>query len=187
MRKKTNPLEGTDGFALSLLEESKRFLEKARSAPNDVGRNAFLHSSLLLAFCSLEAHVNAMAEDFASEMKLTAHELGVLKEREVRLENGKFQLKNTLKMVRLEDRIKFLCRRFSRKPVDFSAPWWSGLLNAMELRNALTHPKGQVLIDVSAVGCAIEAIIDTLDALYVAILLQPFPMVRLRLDSTVDF
>jgi hypothetical protein len=175
-----------DAFALSLLEESKRFLEKARTS-DDTGKRAFLHAALLLAFCSLEAHVNAMSDDFSAEMKLSPHEKGILTEREVHLENGAFRIRSTPKMVRLEDRIKFICKRFARTPIDFTAPWWSKLADATKLRNALTHPKENVPLEVAQVQSAIQAIIETLDALYAGILGNPFPAAGLQLDSELNF
>ena len=78
-----------DVFASSLLEESKRFLEKA-TEDEEPATSAYLHASLLLAFSALEAHVNAITEDFSSRSELTPHEIGVMREREVRLEKGVF-------------------------------------------------------------------------------------------------
>src|SRR5665213_53023 len=173
-----------DAFALSLLEESKRFLEKAKAAdPEDIP--PFLHAALLLSFCSLEAHVNAIADDFATEISdLTLHEIGPLREKEVRLEDGRFVLSNTLRMVRLEDKIRFICSRFGRKkPVDFSESWWTKLTDAIRVRNELTHPKGSVALKAESVAAAIEAIIGTLDAMYLGIYGNGFPAAGLRLDT----
>jgi hypothetical protein len=88
-----------DTFANSLLEEAKRFLEKA-GEEDEPARSAYLHASLLLAFCALEAHLNAIAEDFLSRQELTPHELGLMCQKEVRLEKGRFEVQNSLKMVR---------------------------------------------------------------------------------------
>src|SRR5712671_3191574 len=100
-----------DDFATSLLEEAKRFFEKAVEAVDDIGRNANIHASLMLGFCSLEAHVNAIAEEFCNRPELSPHDKGLLLEREVRLENGEFTL-GKFRMYRLEDRILFLYRQF---------------------------------------------------------------------------
>ena len=53
-----------DQFAQSLLEESKRFPEKAKDGSNREGTNAHLHAALMLVFSSLETHVNSIADDF---------------------------------------------------------------------------------------------------------------------------
>jgi hypothetical protein len=175
-----------DVFATSLLEEAKRFLERAQTAPDDVARDANLHAALMLGFCSLEAHVNAIAEDFGSREELTPHEMGILLEKEVRLENGRFVV-GGFRMHRLEDRILFLYLRFSGKSLDKSASWWSQLAHATNSRNRLTHPKETHTLTVTEVGNALAAIIGTIDALYRAIYKSGFPLVGMGLHSSLTF
>ena len=177
-----------DAFARLLLEEAKRFLEKARESDEEVARTADLHAALLLAFCALEAHVNAAASDFAGSSELSPHDRSVLFEQEVRLENGEFILKpDQLKMTSLQDRILFLYQRISGKPADRTSAWWGELGGATDLRNRLTHPKKVSTIDVKAVERAIEAVIGTLDTLYRAIYKEPFPPTTRGLQSVLDF
>jgi hypothetical protein len=128
----------------------------------------------MLAFCSLEAHLNAIGEDFGERPDFSAHEKGIILEKEVRL------------MARLEDRIQFLHAKFSA-PLDRSKPLWSQLTEALALRNQLTHPKGIVSITVAAVSRAIQAIIDTLDGLYRAIYRKPFPAAGRGIQSKLTF
>jgi len=182
----TNDPVDRDQFARLLLEEAKRFLEKAQD-PTSPNPAPFLHASLLLAFCSLEAHVNSIADDFAEEMPLSPHEIGLLREREVRLEKGRFEVTETPKIVRLDERVKFICERFARKQVDFKQPWWSRLIEAIRTRNSLTHPRECVLVTPQDVAKAIEAIVDTLNAMYSGLFNAAFPAAGLRLDSELDF
>ncbi len=72
----------------------------------------------------LEAHVNSIADEFATRSGLAIHEQALLLEREVGLEDGQFRLRSGLKMARLEDRIEFLHSKFSGKPLDRASPWW---------------------------------------------------------------
>ena len=130
-----------DDFASSLLDESKRFLEKATEAKTKPPQDAYLHASLLLAFCSLEAHINAISEEFADRPEFSIHEKGLLQEKEVRLQDGAFVLMG-LRMSRLEERILFLHRHFSGKPLDTTVGWWAQLNASLSIRNRLTHPKG---------------------------------------------
>ena len=177
-----------DSFARLLLEEAKRFLEKARDSGDDSTREANLHAALLLAFCALEAHVNAAASDFAGRSDLSPHDRSVLFEQEVRLENGEFVLKpDQLKMVRLEDRILFLYQRISGKSADRTATWWAELGQAIDLRNRLTHPKKVPTISVKVVERAIQAVIDTMDAVYRAIYNEKFPPSARGLQSVLNF
>ena len=176
-----------DEFANQLLEEAKRFLEKASEAEDKTVEAATLHAALLLSCCALEAHVNAVAQEFANQSDLSAHEIGLLLEREVKLEGGAFQAYPSLKMSKLEDRIEFLHLRFSGKPVDRQSSWWSGTQGALNLRNQLVHAKTVPPVTYNAVRNAIQSIIDTLDVLYKAIYKKKFPPSGLGLDSTLTF
>jgi hypothetical protein len=175
-----------DDFARSLLEEAKWFLEKTEDDGDPAANSAYLHAALMLAFCSLEAHVNSVGDDFISRPELSVHEKAILLEKEVRLENGEFRLTSTLRMMRLEDRIRFLHVRFG-KAIDPSEPHWSQLAEATTLRNQLTHPKEMIVITKATVGRAIHAIIDTLDAVYRVIYRRPFPAASLGLQAKVSF
>jgi hypothetical protein len=176
-----------DDFATTLLEESKRFLEKAKEASDTLVREPNLHAALMLAFSSLEAHVNAIADEFSTIGDLTIHEKAVLLEQEVRLEDGEFKLLSTLRIIRLEDRIQFLHNRFSGKKLDRSQPWWSSLNHAIKLRNRLTHPKDAAQIQESDVRNALQSIVDGLDALYRAIYRRSFPAAGRGMNSKLNF
>lgn len=176
-----------DDFAQSLLEESKRFLEKAKDGDDLVAINAHLHAAIMLAFSSLEAHVNSISDDFVERPEMTVHDKSILMEREVRLEKGEYKLTPILKIARLEDRIQFLHVRFSGKAIDHTQTWWSRLSEAMKLRNQLTHPKEMLVIKQEAVERAIQAIVDTIDALYQAIYGLPFPAAARGVQSALTF
>lgn len=176
-----------DTFASSLLEEAKRFFELASEDVGDEGRAAYLHASLMLAFCALEAHVFAVSEDFAEESIFSPHELGLLQEKVVGLEDGEFKVTAKLQMVRLGDRIQFLYRKFANSPIDKTETWWSELKAAIDLRNELTHPKGVPNITLEAVQRAIQAIIDVLDAVYRAVYQRRFPAAGRGLNSRLSF
>ena len=80
-----------DEFASTLLEESKRFLELSQECSEDSGQIAELHAALMLGFCSLEAYVSAISDDFLETAGLSEHDKGILLQREVRLDSGKFK------------------------------------------------------------------------------------------------
>jgi hypothetical protein len=178
-----------DEFASSLLEESKRFLERANDC-NSAGEreacDAYLHSALTLAFCALEAHTNAIADEFAGRSDITIHERAVLLEQDIRLDDGQF-VTSGLKMYRLEDRILFLHRKFSGEPLDRNMVWWGHLHAATDLRNQLTHPRARPTITIDDVKRAMEAIIETIDALYRAIYKTGFPAAGMQLQSKLTF
>lgn len=175
-----------DEFAATLLEEARRFLEKATESSDTVSAAAFLHAGLMLGFCALEAHINSVTDELAVRSEINIHERGLLLEQDVRLENGEFKL-GGLKMARLEDRILFLHHRFSGSHLDKTDGWWGDLINAIGLRNRLTHPKAAADIKIDDVKRALDAIINSIDVVYKAVYNKPFPYANLGLHSQLDF
>lgn len=180
-------MDSIDTFASLLLEEAKRFLELANEASEDEGMNANLHASMVLAFCALEAHVNAVSDEMALQKGLTVHEKSILLEREVRLDNGQYKLKNDLKMHRLEDRMLFLFARFTKSTLDKEAPWWAKLKESLKVRNEISHPKDVTTLTKQDVATSIQAIVDCLDALYQAIYGKRLPAAARGLQSKMTF
>lgn len=176
-----------DQLASLLLDEAKRFLERAKEARGGASEAPNLHAALMLAFSSLEAHVNAVADEFSNRPELSVHEKGVLTERSIQLQDGIFILTQNLQIWRMEDRISMLHQKFSNNGSDVGAQWRSKLATAIDLRNKLTHPKIVPLITIGAVEKAIEAVLETIDALYVALYNRSLPAANLGLASTLDF
>lgn len=175
-----------DTFASSLLEEAKRFLEIAAASSDPVRRDAHLHAALMLGLSALEAHVNAMCEEFSSRPELSIHEKALLLEQDVKLDKGEFKLSG-FKMNRLEERMTFLHKRFSGKSLDKTVIWWPALATAVDARNKLTHPKGAHTITIKGVKNALSAILDAIDSLYQAIYKKKFPAAGRGLQSRLDF
>lgn len=174
-----------DEFAALLFEEAKAFLEKAKTTSSPEIKTACLHASLLVGFCSFEAHLNSITDDFLTRTDLGLLDKSILSEKEIELKDGEFQLTNRLKMFRLEDRIDFLSNRFSTTSLDKSATYWGEFKLALKLRNELTHPKTPPSIDVEATERALRAIIDLLDTLYRCIYKRGHPSQRLGTDTTM--
>jgi len=175
-----------DEFSRQLLEEAKRFLEKAKST-DDPGQSAYLHAALTLGVCALEAHVNSVCDDFLTRSELTILDRAILAEKNYELKNGEFKLTERLKIYRLEDRIEFLFRRFSKTPIDKQSGWWEQLQATFLARNSLSHPKSISALTCPAVERALQSVIDALKALYKAVYKKPFPPQTRGLDSTLDF
>lgn len=175
-----------DEFASLLLEEAKRFLELAEAHEEPEGQTAYLHAALMIGFSSLEAHVNAVAEEVADRKDVSLHDKAVLMELEVRLEDGQFQ-EGKARFLRLEDRLMFLHRRFGRATFKKSVAVPSQLQSATKVRNKLTHPKGVPIISVTDVKRALEAIIATIDSLYKAVFAKKLPAASRGLHSRLSF
>lgn len=176
-----------DAFATQLLEEAKGFLEKARVTAVARNKEAYLHAALNLGFCAFEAHLNAIAEDFMTLADLSPHERSILSERKVELEHGEFQLTKQLQIYRLEDRLLFLCTRFSRKaPLDRKAAYWGQFKDALDLRNGLMHPKTPTKVTEASIERALLAILNVLDLTYRRIYGKKYPGRKRGLLSTIE-
>src|SRR5262245_17406111 len=163
-RQENDEVAEIDAFATQLLEEAKAFLEKARGIAVIKNKEAYLHAALNLGFCALEANLNAIAEDFLTLSNLSPLERSILSERKVELENGEFRITKQLQIYRLEDRLLFLCTRFSKKaPLDRKAAYWGQFKDALKLRNGLTHPKTPAVVTEASVERALLAIIQVLE------------------------
>ncbi len=177
-----------DAFAQQLWEEAKALFERARETTGTAGKQAYLHTALNLGFCAFEAHVNAIADDFLTLDDLTPHERSILAEQKVELENGQFRVSTSLQMYRLEDRVLFLCHRFSKKrPLDRSAAYWGNFKQGLDLRNSLSHPKTPPpKVTEQSVERALLAILHLLDIIYQRIYNKKYPARQRGLDSNVE-
>jgi len=175
-----------DNFARLLFEEAKRFLEKGRESCGD-GRTAYLHAAINLSFSALEAHVNAIADELLIRKDNSLIDKSILSEKDLKLNNGRFELTGQ-KIYRLQDRLEFLCRRYSNAPIDKNAAYWSHLKEAIDLRNHLTHPKNDPpKIGVESAEKSLTAILEILNELFVRIYKKGYPGFKRHLDSTMTF
>jgi hypothetical protein len=182
-------MKAIDIFATELFEEAKRFLEKAKECGDTAGRIPFLHAALLVGISSLEAHINAIAQEMSARSGLDITDHSILSEKELVFDKGEFELTNRLKMYHLPDRILFISKRFglSGKKLETNADWWSKLHQAIDERNSLIHPKESHTINYDQVESAFEGILGTLDALYMVLYNQHFPALGRKFDSKMDF
>ena len=176
-----------DAFATQLLEEAKAFLERGRASSVAGTKEAYLHAALNLGFCSLEAHLNAIAEDFLTLSDISPQERSILSEKKVELEHGEFRVTKQVQIYRLEDRLLFLCHRFSKKPpLDRRAAYWGQFKEALDLRNGLTHPKAPAIVTEASVERALLAILQLLDVTYRRIYCKRYPGHKRGLHSTME-
>jgi hypothetical protein len=181
-------LADIDAFARQLWEEAKAFFERARKTTGAAGKQAYLHAALNLGFCAFEAHLNAIADDFLTLDDLTPHERSILAEQKVELESGQFRISGSFQMYRLEDRLLFLCQRFSKKkPLDRSAAYWGNFKLGLDVRNSLTHPKTPPpRVTEQSVERALQAIVQLLDVVYQRIYKKKYPARKRGLESNVE-
>ncbi len=176
-----------DDYCKSLLEESKRFFEKAAIESDADGKTAYLHAAILLAFAGLEANLNAIADDFSERKDLPLLTQSVFFEKNIELVKGKFELSDKLKIYKLEDRIMFLMNSFRKRKFHYDTQWWITLREGIKYRNRLTHPKQVVKISEKKAREYIEAIIKVLDVIYKSVYNQQYPLAKSGIYSNLDF
>jgi hypothetical protein len=170
-----------DEFSIRLLEEAKRFLEKAEEAKEP---EPYWHAALIIAFCSLESHLNAIADELA-DWDVSVLDQSVLLEREIRLDAGAWNLGDS-RIFRTEDRIKFVMLRFGQvRAADY--PWWSDLLEGTKARNGLVHPRSTVVVNQALVSRYMKAIVDGLNDIYLAVFKKGHPAFGRGLQSSASF
>lgn len=168
-------MNSIDAFAAQLLEEAKWHLESATSAPSDEKRTAYCHAALLVGVSALEAHLNALCDELALRPSLTILEKSILLEKDYHLGKGAFELSSKLKMYRLMDRLEFVFVRFTKAKAAPRDAWWSQISKAIELRNAIVHPKQAGALSEAEVERALKAILDCLNALYLGVFRKKHP------------
>jgi type II secretory pathway component PulJ len=177
-----------DALASTLLEESKRFLEKAQETQDQVAQHAYLHASLSLGFSALEAHINAIVDEQLERTDLSVHERAFLSEKKVDMRRGEFILLDALQMQRVDDRLSLLWTRCSvDSDYDYQSSSWSQLKEGLKLRNSLTHPKEHIDLTLEKVIRTISAIIDVIDTAFHRIYGKALPAKNRGLQSALNF
>ena len=102
------------GFSRNLLESAKFFLQQGKREKRGARKQACFRASLYHGLAYVEAQVNDIAEHFTANGPFTMHELGMLLEKDIALAQGRFVMRDSLKMARLTDRIDLLATHFGK-------------------------------------------------------------------------
>jgi hypothetical protein len=173
-----------DAFSIRLLDEAKRFLEKGTSAL-DAERDAYLHAALIVGFSALESHVNGIADELSARSQTSLLDISLLLEKEVKIEKGQWELGRE-RFFRLEDRISFLIAQHAKR-VPSSYAWWSDLMSGVHVRNALVHPREVVELASADAQRFLDAIVNALNDIYLAVFGKGHPSFNRGLQSSLTF
>ena len=148
-----------------LVADAEVFWERASEASETrVETLEYRHAtaSVLFSFIAVESFINDMMADFASLPKgtFTILEQGFLQERGLQFSSsgknaGTFELTNKPEYRRLEDKVLFLLGRVAGvTSVDKGSVLWQRFDKLQDLRNALTHPRKEKPVVISAKDAA---------------------------------
>ena len=183
-------MESFDAFVFELLEESKSFFETAKRTNDEFSKKAFLNASMLLSISAIEAGINSIIADILIEPYIDhypTHDQGLLLEKDVKLENGKFVLSNSLKISRLTDRIEYLYSKFSKKPLKQDSEfmkWYTLLKQSIDYRNKLVHPKEGIELTENQIENTLLSVLVVLNKLFLVIYKKKIPVYDLGLNTT---
>jgi len=123
-----------DAYEFFLLAQKASEESDARTA------RRYYRASVFYAAGAIEAFMNYVADSFAEAETLTSQEVAFLNDKKFVCspEKGKFIEKTEYN--RLEDKLKFLIRRFS-PDFDFQCKSWSRLMEFKGFRDSLVHPR----------------------------------------------
>lgn len=176
-----------DDFCSDLLEQAKRYLEKAKADSDVSHQYAYKNACLLLTICALEAYINGISDEVTLGPNFPLHLKAILLEKEIRLTKGEFKLSDSLKMSRLSEKIEVLYRRYNRKVINDEESWWPILQSGIDLRNKLTHPKDKLDFSEDFLEKILKSTIECISCLYRCVYKREFPKKNLNVVSRLDF
>jgi len=157
------------------------------SQSEEDGKTAYLHAALTIGVSSLEAHINAIAEEMLLKPNLSVLDRSILLEADFTLKNGEYVITKNLKIYRTLDRFEFIFKRFGKIELDKTQAWWSEINNVLDVRNHLIHPKDELDVSQKTVESALDGILSALDAIYYSLYKKHYPALNRKLQSKMVF
>jgi hypothetical protein len=174
------------GYSRGLMDASKGLRNLARGIQNVEVKQTFLRAALLHACSFLEAHLNYMADHFKESVMFSLNERGILLERDVVFDNGRYVLTDKLKMSRIHDRIDLLLEKCSKDPVSDKKGWYSELTTVLRIRNSLVHPKESRMLEDEDLRLALSAVLMAADTLYKVVFKKGLPYAKKGIEGGLD-
>ncbi len=153
------------------LQDAYEFLlvaEKRSKDSNPRESRRYYRASVFYASGAMEAFINYIADSFEKAKSLTPHETSFLNDKALvfSVEKGLYE-KNAFH--KLDDKIRFLIRRFSQS-FDFKSVTWVKFMEFKDFRDSLVHPR-QIEDETSIadyhkkVRTGLKAIIEVMDVI----------------------
>ena len=122
------------------LQDSYEFYKIAEKTSNERDARRYYRASVFYAAGAIEAFVNYIADSFAKAGNLTPHEVSFLNDKTLFFSPDKGTLETKVKFYKLEDKLKFLLRKFVTG-FNFNSIVWSKIIEFKNFRDSLVHPK----------------------------------------------
>jgi hypothetical protein len=177
-------LNSGDEFARELFEDAKNSLKLAKSKSSETAKQRHLRHSLLAAFSFLELQIELISQHFKESDFFTLHERGIVSQREVVFDRGRFQMTGTARFSRLTDRIHLLQHKFKGSKLT-ERPWWQKLVGATDRRNAVAHPREPIVLDERQVEQDLLAVLSCANDLFEIVFAKGLPYASLGVKPKV--
>ena len=126
------------------LQDAQIFLGMAREAArenDDRSARRYYRASVFYTAGAIEAFLNYIADSFAKASNLTPHEIAYINDKNLYFAPEKLKMMERTEFHRLEDKLKFLIKRFS-PDFNFSKNLdWTKLMEFKDFRDSLVHPR----------------------------------------------
>lgn len=123
------------------LEDSSYFVLKALEQDNEREAKRHYRVAVFCAMSAVEAFINYIGETLAQGEVFQPYEIAFLTDKKFDLLSGTFQMLDRVEYHKVEDKLKFLIRKFI-PDFDFEhTPCWSRLLDFKKFRDSIIHPR----------------------------------------------
>lgn len=151
------------------LEDTFYFARRGFESEDDRDQVREFRAAVFTAASALEAFLNYVADGFEAGDGIEPYELALLQDRRFALEQGEFRVLNQTEFRRIEDKLRFLLKRFVPDFNVLTNPIWSHFASFKSLRDDITHPRDTKDLSLKRISDelprGINAVIDLIDLL----------------------
>lgn len=115
--------------------------QKAGKRSNAREARRYYRASVFYTAGAIEAFINYIADSFAKAASMSTHEIAFLNDKNLSFSSDKFKVIEKTEFHRLEDKLKFLIKRFVPGFDFHKNKDWSRLLEFKTFRDLLVHPR----------------------------------------------
>jgi hypothetical protein len=123
------------------LEDAFSFAEEAKKLENESEVKRFDRASIFCTISAIEAFVCFIGETLAkAESKEKEYEVAFLTDRKFGVNGAKFEILDQAEFVRLEEKLRFLLKKYAPQYDISKEAGWSRFLEFKRFRDSLVHP-----------------------------------------------
>lgn len=152
------------------LEDAYHFAKEGNLLTDDKEANRYYRASIFYSISAVEAFVNFVGDTFLKGGKTEPYEVAFLLDRKFWISGNKFEVLEKIELHRLEDKLKYLIKKYVRDFEFEKEVCWSKFIEFKRFRNNLVHPsedtegivRGEYLNQVTDGFPAVISIMDTI-------------------------